>query len=174
MSKKNNDESVQDVFLANNQYIVGQDIDAPRNGACTGQDPSIFFPVLQNRGHNTIDLNAQQKAIGICRGCSIRTKCLLYSLEYEPLGIWGGFTETQRSILGYFWQIVNKRPWRIKASFLQYRQVMDYVINPEDIKFIEKVAHEQNFTQPSFDERSSVSSAARRRFSEGLANSTNR
>lgn len=162
MSKTNKPVSFEDVFLENNRYLIAEDIDAPRNGACKGVDPSIFFPVLKGVRYTSTDVKAQQMAIGICRGCSIRGKCLTYSLEYEPHGIWGGFTETQRALLGYFWGIKNKRAWRIKASLIQYRKVIDYVVNPEDINFVKELARERNFAQPPFNERPSVSSAKNR------------
>lgn len=164
---------VEDAFLLNGNYLVGEDVDIPKGGSCTGADPSLFFPIHNNGRYSTIDLVAQREAINICRNCPIRQKCLLYSLEYEPHGIWGGFAESTRALLGYFWKITNKRKWTVKTSFIKYRNVVDYIVHPEDIEFIQKVAREKNLAQPPFNEWSGVSSAARRNRREGMANSTN-
>lgn len=164
----------QDAFLLNGNYLVGQDLDPPKGGACSGLDTSLFFPVLNNGRHSTTDVVAQKAAIELCRSCSIRQKCLLYSLEYEPHGIWGGFTESARALLAHFWKITNKRSWSIKPSFIRYRKVVDYIVHPEDIDFIKKVAHDKNFAQPPFDEWTGIPSASRRRYSKGLADSVNR
>lgn len=40
-----------------------------------------------------------QMAIDICRDCPMRMECLDYSLVWEPVGIWGGFTEQQRATI---------------------------------------------------------------------------
>ena len=36
------------------------------------------------------------EAIKICDGCAIKDPCLDYSLEWEPMGIWGGYAEGER------------------------------------------------------------------------------
>jgi WhiB family redox-sensing transcriptional regulator len=159
----------QDVFLQNNKFLVGEKIDAPRGGACQGHDTSIFFPLHANGKYSKRQLVDRQNAIALCRSCGIRQKCLMYSLEYEPEGIWGGFPEQVRSLLATLWKIYNKRGWKVKASFRQYRNVVDYIVNPEDISFIRKVAHDNNLAQPPFDERAGLSAAARRRISQGVA-----
>jgi|GEM_PF-2326293 len=164
----------QDQFLAHGNYLVGEDLDVPRGGACSGMDTSLFFPILKNGRWSTTDIVAQKEAIELCRSCSIRQKCLLYSLEYEPHGIWGGFTESTRALLAHFWKITNKRTWAMKASFMKYRKIVDYIVHPEDIDFIKKVAHDKNFAQPPFDEWAGIPSAARRRYRKSLADSVNR
>lgn len=35
-------------------------------------------------------------AINICNDCDVREECLRYSLEWEPVGIWGGLPENDR------------------------------------------------------------------------------
>ena len=165
---------VEDAFLRNGNYIVGEGMYDLEGGSCSGVETSLFFPVHNNGRYSTIDLVAQKAAFEICRSCPIRQKCLLYSLEYEPHGIWGGFSETTRAMLGHFWGIANKRRWTAKASFLKYRKVIDYITHPEDIDFIKKVAYDKNLAQPPFDEWSSLSSTARRGFSKSLANRTHR
>jgi hypothetical protein len=158
----------QDLFLQNNKYLVEGNQKAPRGGACEGQDTSMFFPSQVN-GHYTKDqVSKRREAIEMCRSCPIRQECFLYSLEFEPQGIWGGFPEQVRAIVGRFWGIENKRTWNIRASFLRYRNIVDYIVHPEDIAFIKKVAHDKNLAQPPFDERSGLSATARRRISQGL------
>ena len=159
----------QDVFLQNNKYLVGQDIETPRGGACEGQDVSMWFPVSNNGVFAKKDLARQKQAIDTCRSCPIRSKCLMYSLEYEPHGIWGGFPEASRALLGKFWKIENKRTWTVRPSFRRYRNIVDYIVNPEDIKFIRTVARDNNLAQPPFDERTGLSATAERRKRLGLA-----
>lgn len=158
----------QDVFLQNNKYLIEGNKSAPRGGACQGQDTSMFFPSQVN-GHYTKDQIEQRKqAISLCRSCHVRQECLLYSLEFEPQGIWGGFPEKIRAVLAKFWGIENKRTWNVRASFLRYRNIVDYIVHPEDIAFIQKVAHDKNLAQPPFDERAGLSAAAKRRISQGM------
>lgn len=159
----------QDSFLVNNNFLVEQDVVAPRGGACSGQDTSVFFPVHDRGRYTKQSLDSRKTAIDMCRSCSIREECLMYSLEYEPHGIWGGFPENVRAMLGVFWGIKNKRTWKVRHSFLRYRNLLDYIISPEDISFIKKVAHDQHLAQPPFDERKGLSAAAQYRIRYGLA-----
>jgi WhiB family redox-sensing transcriptional regulator len=60
----------------------------PDGGACKGTDPDLFFP---ERGEST------REAKGVCRGCSVRSDCLEFSLRNgEKFGIWGGLSERER------------------------------------------------------------------------------
>lgn len=158
----------QDYFLMNNNFLMDEKVDAPRGGACSGHDTSMWFPFPKG-GFDAAENEKKQKAIEICRTCPIRAKCLVYSLEYEPHGIWGGFTEVQRGILAAFWKITPKRSWVSRGSLNKYRQVVDYITYPEDIEFVQKVAHEENLAQPFAAQRSSVQTAPRRRIRKGLA-----
>lgn len=55
---------------------------------CAGTDPDAFFP---EKGGST------REAKAICRGCPVRTQCLLFSLDNaERFGIWGGTSERER------------------------------------------------------------------------------
>lgn len=170
-SPKKRVEVAQDDFLKLNRFIVGENIDFPRGGACEGKDTSIFFIRHVDGQYSKHELAKRNEAIGLCRSCDIRAKCLMYSLEYEPHGIWGGFSERIRALLGKQWNIENKRNWKVKASFLRYRSLLDYIIHPEDIAFIKKVSHDNNLASPPFDERQGLSAAARNRISQGLADS---
>lgn len=164
----------QDAFLDANKFLVGSDIDIPRGGACSGHDPKLFYPGFANGRYSKQQLLLANEAINICRDCPIRVKCLIYSLEYEPHGIWGGFPESTRALLARYWGIINKRRWTVKHSFLRYRNLIDYIIVSEDITFIKKVATENDFAQPPFDERFGLSPTARRRVSQGLAGQISR
>lgn len=161
----------QDYFLLNNHFLMDEKVDAPRGGACSGHDTSMWFPFPKG-GYEHEEMEKKQQAIGICRSCPIRTKCLMYSLEYEPHGIWGGFTESQRAVMSAFWNKTPKRSWVSRGSLGKYRRPIDYISYPEDIEFLKKVAHEENLAQPFADERPSVPSTARRRIRKGLAQRT--
>lgn len=159
----------QDYFLFNNNYLLDQSVETPRGGACSGHDTSMWFPFSGSGNMNQQELEKKQQAVEICRSCPIRVKCLMYSLEYEPHGIWGGFTETQRGILSAVWNMTPKRTWSGRQSLVKYKRAVDYITYPEDIEFIKKVAHEENLAQPFTAERPSVPSTARRRIRKGLA-----
>jgi hypothetical protein len=162
----------QDDFLQSNKYLIDSTASAPKGGACRGEDTSLWFPVSKNGAYSRHDVEKQKKGIEICRGCAVRAECLMYSLEHEPVGIWGGFPETARSLLAHFWKITNKRNWTVKASFIRYRQVSDYIVNEQDISFIRKLARDNNLAQPPTFERSGLSATAKRRISLGLADTT--
>lgn len=162
----------QDSFLQNNKFLIDEGGRAPQGGACVGQDVENWFPMSSNGSYGKKDLEKQKKAVDICRTCPIRGECLMYSLEHEPYGIWGGFPETVRSLLAKFWGIHNKRTWNVRSSFLKYRNVIDYIVNPEDIKFVKALAHDKHLAQPPFAQRSGLSATAKRRISLGLADTT--
>lgn len=159
----------QDDFLQSNKYLIDSTSSAPKGGACKGEDVSLWFPVSKNGSFSRNDIQRQKKGIEICRGCAVRAECLMYSLEHEPVGIWGGFPETARALLATFWKITNKRNWNVKASFIRYRQVSDYIVNEQDISFIRKLARDRNLAQPPTSERTGLSATAQRRISIGLA-----
>jgi WhiB family redox-sensing transcriptional regulator len=53
---------------------------------CLDRTDVDFFP---ERGNTA----AEQRALAICAQCKVRSECLA---DAEPLGIWGGMTETER------------------------------------------------------------------------------
>jgi WhiB family redox-sensing transcriptional regulator len=63
---------------------------------CAGR-PELFFPPVG------LEPDQQRRkreaaAIGLCRRCSIRARCLDYSLRHDiRSGIWGGRTERDRA-----------------------------------------------------------------------------
>lgn len=166
---KSRDHVPQDVFLQNNHFLLDEGARPPRNGACSGHDTSMWFPISNNGAFSKEQMGQRDQAVEICRSCSIRSECLMYSLEYEPHGVWGGFTESQRTLLRVFWKIAPKRPWVTRSSLVRYKRIVDYITYPEDITFIKKVAHDQHLAQPPFDERAGLPSSARRRFRPRVA-----
>jgi WhiB family transcriptional regulator, redox-sensing transcriptional regulator len=64
--------------------------------ACSSADPELFFPIA------SVGPAVSQiaKAKAICAACRVRSQCLSYALEADPLhGIWGGTTEQERLTL---------------------------------------------------------------------------
>ena len=64
---------------------------------CLGVDVRMFYPsVGRVKGYK---YHSPSEAIAICNDCSVKQECLDYSLHFEPLGVWGGKTETEREVL---------------------------------------------------------------------------
>lgn len=89
----------------------------PRDGACKGHPVSWWFP-LRAAGGNHIAITRQlsvnvKKAIDICSICNVKEECLTYSLEWEPIGIWGGKTEAERHFVRRERGLELKRDGRI-------------------------------------------------------------
>lgn len=162
----------QDVFLQDNKYLHDVVVEPPKGGLCKGQDTSLWFPVSRNGTYGRVHLEKQRAAITICRECPIRAECLMYSLEWEPLGIWGGFPEHARALLAQFWNIKNKRVWCVRPAHLKRKRIVDYIIHTQDTQFVKDLAREQNLPQPPFDERTGLSATAQRRIRLGLADTT--
>jgi len=58
-------------------------------------DPDIFFPEYRDPGANAIVREAKQ----VCEACPYKRVCLTWAVENDEIGIWGGTTERQRTIL---------------------------------------------------------------------------
>ena len=74
---------------------------------CRGKPVDWWYPTEH------LDRDARQRiatAIAICRDCCIRLDCLEYSLKWEPVGIWGGFPESERHRLRKERDIFCSRP----------------------------------------------------------------
>ena len=68
------------------------------NGACRGQDPSVFFHPDGERGPAREAREAVAKAI--CFDCPVRVQCASHSLAVrEPYGVWGGLSEDEREAI---------------------------------------------------------------------------
>lgn len=65
------------------------------DGACRGEDPSLFFHPEGERGPTREAREAAAKAI--CASCPVITECAQHALAVkEPYGIWGGLSEDDR------------------------------------------------------------------------------
>jgi len=61
-------------------------------GACSREDPELFFPVGQT-GPGLAQLN---RARAICARCEVRAACLSFALEtVQDHGVWGGKSEEE-------------------------------------------------------------------------------
>jgi hypothetical protein len=68
----------------------------PRDAACRGVDPELFFPVAE-AGPVLARQVAEAKAV--CARCPVRAECLEFALRLLPYGIAGGLTEQERRAL---------------------------------------------------------------------------
>jgi WhiB family redox-sensing transcriptional regulator len=75
-----------------------EDFYNPQQAACRGMDAEIFFPNAE-RKDRLGGAHVSKEAVVICNGCEVRKGCLDYSLHYEPIGVWGGYTEVEREYL---------------------------------------------------------------------------
>ena len=74
---------------------------------CKGKPTDWWYPITPPTREN---LATTANAKMICRDCRIQQECLTYSLKWEPVGIWGGFTEAERHQLRKKHNIVSARP----------------------------------------------------------------
>lgn len=64
-------------------------------GACRGEDSTLFYYEDNERGPSKDSRIAQAKAI--CDTCKVKTECLEFALQIdERYGIWGGTTPEER------------------------------------------------------------------------------
>src|SRR6476620_6558977 len=64
--------------------------------ACTAADPDLFYPPAYGGSHK----NVVRAAKAVCARCAIRRECLERALaDNEEIGIWGGTTPWERSLL---------------------------------------------------------------------------
>jgi len=64
--------------------------------ACRGMDVEVFYPrITEASDRNRLKVLVRE-AVGVCEQCQVKDPCLDYALTNEPLGIWGGKTESQR------------------------------------------------------------------------------
>ncbi|MFR9807090.1 WhiB family transcriptional regulator [Pseudonocardia sp. RS010] len=68
--------------------------------ACRGHpDPDLWFP---DGGPGRPRRDAHSAAVDVCRGCTVRARCLDYALARDDRhGVWGGRTPSQRVALGH-------------------------------------------------------------------------
>jgi WhiB family redox-sensing transcriptional regulator len=64
-------------------------------GACRGEDSTLFYYDDNERGDNKENKTATAKAI--CGTCKVKQECLAFALQInERYGIWGGTTPEER------------------------------------------------------------------------------
>ncbi|WP_233533661.1 WhiB family transcriptional regulator [Kitasatospora sp. SolWspMP-SS2h] len=69
------------------------DSDWRRRGACTGEDPELFFPV----GSAGPALRQIEHAKAVCHRCPVTRQCLEWALENnQDSGVWGATSEEER------------------------------------------------------------------------------
>lgn len=78
----------------------------PRNGACLGHDPKMWYPHASRREDGKRFSEKYKTAIEhtkiakeICFSCPKQQECLNYGVYYEVHGIWGGRNERQREAI---------------------------------------------------------------------------
>ena len=82
--------------------------------ACTGHNTEMWFPdyTVNKEANTKRELLAKRNsdiaaAKAICDTCDIKEECLMWSLKYEPFGIWGGRDERER-----FW---DRRDYKVEC-----------------------------------------------------------
>jgi hypothetical protein len=82
--------------------------------ACTGHNTEMWFPdyTVNKEAKTKRELVAKRNeniaaAKAICETCEIKQECLMWSLKYEPFGIWGGRDERER-----FW---DRRDYKVEC-----------------------------------------------------------
>lgn len=59
-------------------------------------DVEVFYPrITEASDRNRLKVLVRE-AVDVCEQCEVKDPCLDYALTNEPLGIWGGKTESQR------------------------------------------------------------------------------
>lgn len=77
----------------------------PRNGACKGHDPRMWYPHASRSDAGNYSDNYKKaventkEAKKICLGCVKKIECLSYALYHEGHGIWGAKTERERNAI---------------------------------------------------------------------------
>lgn len=54
--------------------------------SCKGMDANIFFP----------ETHTPKAAKQACAACPVNLECLIYAIEYEMHGVWGGTSHRNR------------------------------------------------------------------------------
>ncbi|WP_309474681.1 WhiB family transcriptional regulator [Streptomyces ipomoeae] len=64
-----------------------------QRGACTDQDPELFFPI----GNTGPALLQVEEAKQVCARCPVIETCLRWAMETgQDSGVWGGLSEEER------------------------------------------------------------------------------
>jgi len=68
----------------------------PKGGACVGHPTHLWYPVGHNEKRGA---SSGSDAMKICHGCPVQLECLMYGLEWEQFGVWGGTSEHGRKLI---------------------------------------------------------------------------
>jgi WhiB family transcriptional regulator, redox-sensing transcriptional regulator len=71
-------------------------MDWRHKAACINHNPELFFPI----GSTGPALEQTERAKAVCRGCTVITQCLKWTLDTNQNdGVWGGLSEDERRSL---------------------------------------------------------------------------
>lgn len=96
--------------------------DWQHHGACKGRDSLQFFHPDGERGSSRGRRESAAKQV--CNRCPVRSECAAHALTTrEPYGVWGGFTEHERSqLLQMGWrECADRRGDRVDVQRLEAR-----------------------------------------------------
>ena len=87
--------------MADTTHLPGPSLDVwewQHEGACTRQEPELFFHPDGERGPSRAGREAAAKAV--CRTCPVLERCRDHALAArEPFGVWGGLSVEERGRL---------------------------------------------------------------------------
>jgi WhiB family redox-sensing transcriptional regulator len=84
------------------------------DAACRGVDSEMFFHPEGERGGAKEERERHAKAL--CASCPVMMQCRAHALKVrEPFGVWGGLTESERSVI-YQQEQQQSRPARTAAT----------------------------------------------------------
>lgn len=69
-----------------------------RGAMCSGRPTEWWYPVRDGKTHAELsEISRNMKlAIELCRACPACADCMVYSIENNEVGIWGGMGEKTR------------------------------------------------------------------------------
>ena len=82
-----------------NNYPNFEEFGAP---PCSETDPEAFYPADLNDiagGAGNSKYYNESGAKAVCKACPYVMRCLMYAIENNELGIWGGTTESDRKAI---------------------------------------------------------------------------
>jgi len=96
---------------ARSQVPVDTDWDWHDQARCRETDATVFFHPYNARGNSR---EARERAaVAVCAQCPVRQQCAAYAMAaYEPYGVWGGLTETERETM---WAEQGVAPLRVSS-----------------------------------------------------------
>jgi len=68
---------------------------------CAQTDPDAFYPVESSEleGPGTSKYYNEEGAKDLCKSCPYMMRCLMFAIQNNELGIWGGTTEHDRRLI---------------------------------------------------------------------------